>query len=538
MKIETGPGVTPAKLGRYEITGKLGEGAMGVVYHARDPLIERPVAIKTVSLNLPRDERGAFEQRFYREARSAGGLNHANIVTIYDVGKSGDFAYIAMEFLKGRSLRDILDSGVVLCVEQAVDIAAQVAEGLAFAHEHGVIHRDIKPANIVILENGTAKITDFGIALVPAGSRTLTATFGSPKYMAPEQVAGQQADARSDIFSLGAVLYEMLTGVPPFSGDHLDTILYRVMNEIPPLPSERSRFVPPSLDRVVTTALGKRPEDRHQSSRELAADLDRHERRRFVAVAKPVGVAIGTSAGTASGDATVVINRSPLQRRLEPHSSAPVERGGLSRSWRREIGLGALLAGAVFIGTVVLWPQLRSSKITAASTATDTSGKITASPRQEPPPASQAQSEIALQAVPSVPQDGQEGEERPEVRPAPRLSAGVQAAPISQSRPETAPEAVPPAPKVPPQDEQRPIMKTPPKAPTAAVLAGRLTLAVSPWGEVFVDGRKRGLSPPVTEVVLSPGKHTVEIRNSNFPTYGQSVHLQPNETVRIKYKFE
>ena len=183
----------PDLLGRYEITGELGRGAMGVVYKARDPLIDRTVAIKTVGLDLSADEAAAFEQRFFREAKSAGRLNHPNIVTIHDVGRSNGSAYIAMEFLQGRSLREILDSGVVLPPERIADIVAQVADGLAFAHENGVVHRDIKPANIMVLDNGGVKITDFGIALLPTGARTVVGTvFGSPKYMSPERIAGAQ----------------------------------------------------------------------------------------------------------------------------------------------------------------------------------------------------------------------------------------------------------------------------------------------------------------------------------------------------------
>ena len=223
-------------LGRYEILEELGRGAMGVVYKARDPLIDRTVAIKTVDLESSSDRSEAFERRLYREAKSAGQLNHPNIVTIHDVGRSGGSAYIAMEFLEGKSLREIIDSGVVLPPEQIAEIVAQAAEGLACAHKNHVIHRDIKPANIMLLDSGTVKITDFGIALLSKGSLTLGSVFGSPKYISPEQVVGQQADARSDIFSLGAVLYELLTGSPAFKASDLDAVLCQVINEMPAAP--------------------------------------------------------------------------------------------------------------------------------------------------------------------------------------------------------------------------------------------------------------------------------------------------------------
>lgn len=267
--------MTAKHLGRYEIIEMLGRGSMGVVYKAHDPLIERTVAIKTVSYaGLTPDEARDFEQRFFLEAKSAGRLNHPNIVTIHDVGHADEQAYIAMEFLPGQSLRAILDSGVVLSMRQIAKIAHHVASGLAYAHAHGVIHRDIKPANIMVPESGQVKITDFGIALLPSGSMTMVGTaVGSPKYMAPEQVLGHKADCRSDIFSLGAVLYEMLTGVPPFAGADLNAILYQVLNVVPPLPSDINAGLPPAFDRVVARALAKDPDKRYQSADEMAADL-------------------------------------------------------------------------------------------------------------------------------------------------------------------------------------------------------------------------------------------------------------------------
>lgn len=263
------------RLGRYEIVEDLGRGAMGVVYRARDPLIDRTVAIKTIACTgLSRDEVETFERRFFREAQSAGRLNHPNIVTIHEVGRDGDLAYIVMELLEGNTLRSILDSGLVLTEAQVVDIAVQVADGLAFAHANDIVHRDIKPANIFVLANGTVKIADFGVALMPRGSATLVGTvFGSPKYMSPEQVAGKTVDGRSDIFALGAVLYEMLTGVPPFQGDDLAAILHAVLNTDPPPPSARRRKLHPGFDRIVARAMAKDPAQRYQTAYEMADDL-------------------------------------------------------------------------------------------------------------------------------------------------------------------------------------------------------------------------------------------------------------------------
>jgi len=272
--------VEPRKtLGRYEIVGEIARGAMGVVYKARDPLIDRLVAIKTVNIGMSNVESETFERRFFREAKSAGRLNHPNVVTIHDVGKSEDVAYIAMEFLDGKSLREILDSGVVLSPQRIADIVAEIAEGLAFAHRNGVVHRDVKPANVMVLASGAVKITDFGIALLPTGTRTMTGNvFGSPRYTSPEQVMGRPIDGRSDIFSLGAVLFEMLTGQSAFVGSDLNGILKQVLTDPTPPPSMHNPKLPRAFDHIVGKALAKDPSERYQDADEMARDLRRYDR--------------------------------------------------------------------------------------------------------------------------------------------------------------------------------------------------------------------------------------------------------------------
>ncbi|MEW6690168.1 MAG: serine/threonine-protein kinase, partial [Pseudomonadota bacterium] len=204
------------QFGRYVIVAELGRGAMGAVYRAVDPLIERDVAIKTLLPHLPPEVMDEVRQRFLREARSAGRLNHPNIVTIYDVGEQDGVAYIAMELLEGRSLQQILREPGPLPPARAADLVAQVADGLDVAQRFGITHRDIKPANIMVTADWHAKLTDFGVARIAESSMTQTGSaLGSPKYMAPEQVTGQKVDPRSDIFSLGVVLYEMLTRRTP-----------------------------------------------------------------------------------------------------------------------------------------------------------------------------------------------------------------------------------------------------------------------------------------------------------------------------------
>ncbi len=264
-----------SQLGRYEVISELGHGAMGIVYKARDPLIDRVVAIKTISLNLALDEKDEYEARFYQEAKAAGRLSHPNIVTIFDVGKSGDVAYIAMEFLQGRELRDILNEEPLLPIDQVLDIVVQVALGLAYAHEHGIVHRDVKPSNIMVVRDGHVKITDFGIARMASASvRTQTGmVLGSPKYMSPEQVMDKQLDQRSDIFSLGVMLYEMLAGQVPFNGENVNAIMYQILNAVPSPLSTLNPAVPSMANFIIAKALAKAPGDRYHDAGEFANDL-------------------------------------------------------------------------------------------------------------------------------------------------------------------------------------------------------------------------------------------------------------------------
>jgi serine/threonine-protein kinase len=262
------------QLGRYRILGELGRGAMGVVYRASDEVLNRTVAIKTINMAADPQERAEYERRFYQEAKAAGSLNHPNIVTIYDLGQVGDVVYMAMEYIEGTELRDLLQGGR-LDLATAVDIVAQVAEGLAFAHERGVVHRDVKPANIMVVRGGPAKIMDFGIARIRTSEvKTQTGMLlGSPKYMAPEQLLGGEVDQRCDLFSLGVVLYEAVTGVTPFSGTDITQIMYQIVHAAPPVPSAINRRATPMLDLIVAKALAKEPAERYQHARELATDL-------------------------------------------------------------------------------------------------------------------------------------------------------------------------------------------------------------------------------------------------------------------------
>ena len=264
----------PAQLGRYDVVAEIGRGAMGVVYRAVDPMLERTVAVKTINMALDPGEMEQYEKRFTIEARAAGGLNHPNIVIIYDIGRSGDLAYMAMEFLEGRELKELI-AGNELTADRSLDIVALVADGLAYAHAHEVVHRDVKPANIMILNDGRVKITDFGIARMrTADVRTQTGVvLGSPRYLSPEQVLGKRCDARADIFSLGVILYEMVAGQAPFNGIDVNSLMFQIVNFTPPPPSSINPALPAMLDLIIAKALAKNADERYASIAEFAADL-------------------------------------------------------------------------------------------------------------------------------------------------------------------------------------------------------------------------------------------------------------------------
>lgn len=265
-------GMEKPTIGRYEIVEELGRGAMGIVYKGIDPTMKREVAIKTVNFNeVDADTIQSVKERFFREAESAGKLTHPGIVTIYDVGDESDLAYIAMEFLRGKTLETWCKKTGLLPPKTTLNIAGQLCESLEYAHKNGIVHRDIKPANIMVLAKGEIKITDFGIARIQSSSQTKTGVImGTPSYMSPEQLAGKKVDGRSDLFSLGVILYELLTGEKPFNGDSITAIMYQIAN-MPPLPlNEHKPDLPPILQKLIDKALAKDMADRFQTGKEFA----------------------------------------------------------------------------------------------------------------------------------------------------------------------------------------------------------------------------------------------------------------------------
>src|SRR2546423_9036580 len=267
---------------RYEIQRGIARGGMAEVYLARDQLLDRPVAVKVLFAEYARDP--SFVERFRREAQSAASLNHPNIVAIYDWGQERGTYFIVMEYVRGRSLRDVVQVNGPFSARRTAEIGAEIAGALEFAHRNGVVHRDVKPGNVLLTADGDIKVTDFGIARAGT-SEALTQTgavMGTAAYFSPEQAQGLPVDGRSDVYALGVVLYEMVTGVAPFTAESPVSVAYKHVRETPTPPSERNPDVPPDLERIILTALAKAPENRYQTADDMRADILRFRRGRPV----------------------------------------------------------------------------------------------------------------------------------------------------------------------------------------------------------------------------------------------------------------
>ncbi len=284
------------RIGRYKILSELGRGAMGIVYLAEDPKIGRQVAIKTLRLADKADdsEIAGLRERLMREAQSAGRLSHPGIVTVYDVGEDNGVAYIAMEFVEGRTLESYLREGLMQDLSFGAEVLLQAAAALDYAHSKEIVHRDIKPANLMVTANNVTKIMDFGIARIASSQSTQTGTvMGTPSYMSPEQVRGQGLDGRSDQFSLGVIAYELLTGKKPFAGDNLTAVIFKIVSAEPAKVTDLCPWLVPQVDQVLARALAKKPEDRYANCRALAES--------FQVAVEGVIVPEGAAAVTAPG---------------------------------------------------------------------------------------------------------------------------------------------------------------------------------------------------------------------------------------------
>jgi len=263
-------------IGKYKITSILGKGAMGIVYRALDPDINREVAVKTIRFDLvsEEDDREEMMERFMREAQAAGKLTHPNIITIYDVGREKEMTYIVMQLIEGKSLQKVISSGEKISTQEVIQLMDQLCKGLDYAHDNGIIHRDIKPANILLDKEGKPFIVDFGVARLETSTLTQAGTtLGTPSYMSPEQVMGKKVDGRSDIFSLGGILYELLTGKRAFQAQSITTVIYKIIHEEPLALTEVKKGLPIGFEQIVCKALAKDPKDRYQNCAEFATDL-------------------------------------------------------------------------------------------------------------------------------------------------------------------------------------------------------------------------------------------------------------------------
>jgi serine/threonine protein kinase len=377
---------TDVKAGRYEIVGELGRGAMGIVYKASDPVIGRTVAVKTIRLSeagtgLSRPE---LLKRFQTEARAAGLLTHPNIVVVYDAGEEDGLYYITMELVEGKSVQALLDEGHAFPLPRILRIMEQTCSALQFAHERNVVHRDIKPANLMLTPDDTVKVTDFGTAkILQFGTvQQTTHVMGTPSYMSPEQVKGRAVDGRSDIFSLGVMLYEMVTGEKPFPGQNITTVIYKIVNEEPVPPRQLNTSIHPGISDVIMKALVKDPEQRYQNCREMLEDLRNY--RAHAGNPQSTMALGGNSAGApmATGnpgstpsyfdESRAAANARALSARTAHPSQTPVIRrtGAIQpivepekkKSWWPSVFIGLLLLGVIAWGANKLQPVFRQAR--------------------------------------------------------------------------------------------------------------------------------------------------------------------------------
>ena len=347
-----------AKAGRYELLEELGRGAMGVVYRAQDPVIGRPVAVKTLRLSEEGTgiTRAELIARFQTEARAAGLLTHPNIVTVYDAGEEEGLFYITMELVEGRSLQALLDAGQSFPTPRTLRLMEQVCSALEFAHQRNIVHRDIKPANLMLTEDDTVKITDFGTAkILQFGTAQTAHVIGTPSYMSPEQIKGKPVDGRSDIFSLGVILYELVTGEKPFPGQNITTVIYKIVNEDPIPPRELDSSVHPGLSYVITRALAKLPEGRYQSCREL---LDALHNYRDLGASPAVTLALPARGTTAAATGPARVSPAAPQASAapaEPLSDVLAE----PESPKNNFWLALLLLAIIAVAGHKVWPYLR-----------------------------------------------------------------------------------------------------------------------------------------------------------------------------------
>jgi serine/threonine-protein kinase len=503
-------------VGRYALKTILGKGGLGTVYAAWDPLLSRTVALKTLHIDADPAARESLDALFLNEARAAAGLSHPHIVTVFDAGPSDTGVYIAMERLQGQDLRHLLQQGVRPGPIEAAQVVRRVADALAYAHRKGVVHCDVKPANIFMTGRMHPKVLDFGIARVahrdvPALDGVVA---GSPFYLAPEQMDGRSVDRRSDVYSLGVVLYELLVGKKPFEGRTLDEITTAVKTA-DVVPAHRvSPKVPLGLSVIAARAMARDPDQRYPSARHLSMEL-RHW----------------------------VDSAEARELRNESRGTSAATFGG------RKILLVALpLAAFVVVAGVLAWLKFGSSpsELAVAPPAASAPAPVRV--------AAVAPSAVAVAIAPAA----AAAEEAEAASAAAAVASAASAAPLQaavasspgRSEPASAPalvdvrNAAPAAPAVVSKAEAARRRKAmalatvSQGAPMSAVLAeGVVQLAVSPWGQVEVDGKPMGISPPLTRLTLASGNHTITVRNTDFPAYTATVSVDGESPLTLRHRF-
>ncbi len=488
---------TIGHIGRYALKYKLGEGGLGTVFAAHDPLLSRLIAVKTLNVELDVSERDSFNALFLNEARAAGGLSHPHIVTVFDAGISDNRVYIAMELLKGRDLRQLRQEGWRATPAQAALIVRRVADALAYAHSKGVVHRDIKPANIFMVGRTQPRVLDFGIARVAhqheaAASGDIAA--GSPYYMAPEQARFEAVDRRADVFSLGVVLYELLTDLKPFRGSTLSEITNAVLKVDPPLANRIDPNIPEALALITARAMEKNADNRYRSARSFSREL-RHW--------------LDENTVTSEGE----VSAEP------PRRARPM--------WLLAAGAGVLLAGAL------AWLQWAPGHAEAPAAV--------AAPVVAPAPAPVLAPPAPVVAVVAPVPDTTASVSAPKAAaPLATAAAPDMAAPSVQTAPPAKAAATPPketAREKRLREAREREVKVSKPALAAPLPTGIVRIAVSPWGEIEVDGRPVGTSPPINELALSEGRHQIVIRNTDFPALATTVIVTPGQPYSLKHKF-
>jgi eukaryotic-like serine/threonine-protein kinase len=527
-------------LGRYRLDRMIGHGAMGAVFEAFDSTLGRIIAIKTL-YTQPDQAEGGFDSAtvdaaILQEARAAATLNHPHIVTVYDAGRAPssvlgrELPYVAMELLQGCDLRERMNAGPPLGQREAVALVGKLALALDHAHKAGVLHRDIKPANVFMSKTNGPKILDFGLAKFTARAKyqanaaSSEVIAGSPQYMSPEMVRSIHdttvlVDARSDVYSLGVMLYELLCGKQPFDAPTLELLQARIINTPPEPPHKVNPAIPAELSAIMLTALAKKPDDRYRSAGQLAREL-----RRWGAHAQDTDTPEGTTKPGALQAASGPIALETAASPDEVSFSVAQSRGPVMAAL-------AVVAGLILLAA--LWwteqqrpPTKQPPSLANGSSPANVSVKVVA---PSPPPALATAPPVTTAPANAL--------------PAAVLTTAATTATIATVAPGTATIAATPAPTLVTaaggaSADASAASPATASSVTAAPSTAKLRINLVPWGEVEVDGKKMGVSPPLTSLTLEPGPHTVVVRNSDFTSHTFKIKSMAGKTDSIAHKFE